>query len=115
MTRRPDADETLVLGERSGWKGGERFYLRDLALYLHQSAKSVRKWARRQGLIKHQSLKIHASATRVEYFTRYGALRVIAHFRALQGEMHLAGKDYHRWRESKDGATRRYRSKRQCR
>lgn len=94
-----------MLGERSGWKGGERFYLAEVALFLHQSAKSVRKWARRQGLIKRLPVKA-MGVQNVEYFTRYAAMRVIAHFRAQQGELHLRGKDYHRkvdvdraWRE----------------
>lgn len=105
MTRRPDEDETIVLGERSGWAGGERFYLAEVALFLHQSAKSVRKWARRQRLIKRLPVKA-MGVQNVEYFTRYSAMRVIAHFRLVQGELHLNGKDHHHivdrdraWRE----------------
>lgn len=97
MTRRPDEDETIVLGERSGWAGGERFYLKEVAVFLHQSAKSVRKWARRQRLIKRIRMRIVGGGSDyVEYFTRYSAMRVIAHFRLVQGELHLRGKDYHR-------------------
>lgn len=101
MTRRPEADETIVLGERSGWRGGERFYLRDLAVFLHQSITSIRKWARRQRILKSQSVKV-PGCFRVDYVTRYGAMRVIAHFRAQQGELHLRGKDYHRRKDMTD-------------
>lgn len=83
-----------MLGERSGWKGGERFYLTEVAVFLHQSSTSVRKWAKRQGLIKRLPVKA-MGVQNVEYFTRYAAMRVIAHFRAVQGEMHLNGKDHH--------------------
>lgn len=94
MTRRPEADEKIILGERSGWAGGERFYLSDLAFYLHQSPQSIRKWGKKTGLIKR--LVLHcAGQGSVDYFTRYGAMRVIAHFRAWQGGEMLAGRNYH--------------------
>jgi hypothetical protein len=110
MTRRPDADETIVLGERSGWRMEDRYYLRDLAIVLHQSPTSIRRWGKKQGLLKRLPLKC-AGYDAVDYFTRYGALRVIAHFRAWQGEEYLAGRDYHRAKDMNG----RYRSKRQCR
>jgi hypothetical protein len=100
MTRRPDADETIILGTCSGWKGGERFYIADLALYLHTSTNAIRRWGRKQQLMKRLVLKCRGYGA-VEYFTRYGALRVIAHFRALQGEDYLRGRDYHRNKEVK--------------
>jgi hypothetical protein len=102
MTRRPDADETIILGTCSGWKGGEMFFIADLALYLHTSTQAIRKWGRKQQLMKRLVLHCRGGNS-VEYFTRYGALRVIAHFRAVQGEEALAGRDYHRARDVKLG------------
>lgn len=95
MTRRPEADEAIILGERSGWAGRERFYLSELAFYLHQSPQSIRKWGKKMGLIKRLVLHVRGGGSSVDYFTRYGAMRVIAHFRAWQGGELLAGRNYH--------------------
>lgn len=106
MTRRPDADETICVGARSGWRQDERYYVKEVAAFLHQSVQSVRKWARKHGLIRRLSL--HAGGYEgIDYVTRYGAARVITHFRALQGEEELAGKDFHARRDKQMAATKK--------
>lgn len=98
MTDGPVVDERIVLDARS-CRSDERILLTELAQYLHQTTRSVRAWGKKQRLLKSFRMRVHGMTRDVAYFTPYGAMRVIAHFRALQGEEYLKGKDWHAQRD----------------
>lgn len=67
----------------------ERVWLAELGRYLGCDRAALRRFAKRQGLLKRASG--HA-VTRVYYVTPYGAQRLIAYIRAIQGDAYLHGK-----------------------
>lgn len=77
---------------------GDIVYLVELAQYLHHGCHLVRRWAKKQGLVRYRHRQTPVREPR-EYLTARGAMRVIAYFRALQGEQYLHGKDFHERRE----------------
>ena len=100
MTYRVADDERLVLPERSVLRG-ERIYIRELTEFLGYKGGIVRRFAKRSGLIKRVS--VGATRAPAEYVTVYGAMRVIAYIRALQGDMYNKGRMFHEERERARG------------
>ncbi len=81
-----------MVAPRSG-EPKERIFVSELAQYLNHRAVVLRKFARQRGLLHRVS--IGACRAPVDWVTPYGASRVIAYIRALQGDKCLTGKDYH--------------------
>lgn len=105
ITRQPTYDERHVVPPYNPREPTERIYLIELAQFLHVPTIRVRKWARRQELIRKQGMG--GAVRSIEYVTQRGAMRIIAHFRAIQGEEYLKGKDFH----ARLDAVREYRKK----
>ena len=97
MTEMLPRDERLVVAPRSG-EPKERVFVVELAQYLNHRAVVIRKFARQRGLLHRVS--IGACREAIHWLTPYGAARVIAYIRALQGDKYLQGKDYHHLAES---------------
>lgn len=99
MTYKPAGDERLVVSERPV-PSKERIWVTELAQYLGASSAIVKRFAKKRGLLHRGSAH---SAGKLYYVSVYGAQRVIAYVRALQGDEYLNGRDYHRirqqWRE----------------
>jgi hypothetical protein len=86
-------DERLVVPARSV-VSKERVFLRDLAQYLHHGQAALKRFAK-----KHRLLHLgprRAGREAVAWVTPYGATRIIAYIRAIQGERYARGLDYHR-------------------
>jgi len=92
MTYRAAGDERSVVPARVG-VSKERIYITELTQYLHHSAAMVRKLAKRWGLMRRVS--IGACRDPAEYVSPYGAQRIIAHIRAIQGDAYLQGREFH--------------------
>jgi hypothetical protein len=88
MTYRPAGDERTVVPQRAVVTK-ERIWLAELGAYLGYSRPALKKFAKRQGLLRKASG--HA-VTRVWYVSPYGAQRIIAYIRAIQGDAYLHGK-----------------------
>lgn len=71
----------------------ERVYLTELAAFLGHSVVALRRFAKSNGLLKRVS--IGACRSPLSYVTPYGAQRLIAYARAIQGDWHLKGRDFH--------------------
>lgn len=95
MTYKPAGDERLVVSERPA-PSKERIWVKELARYLGVRATFVVRFAKRAALLR--SVNIHAHGAQ-PYVSVYGAQRVIAYVRALQGDEYLNGRDYHELRE----------------
>jgi hypothetical protein len=95
ITLRPAADERLVVPESSG-RTTERVFIVELAQYLHHRVGVVRRFARRHGLLRSQRL---ANRRLVDWVSPYGAQRIIAYVRAIQGCAYLQGHQFHELRE----------------
>lgn len=67
----------------------ERIWLAELGTYLGYSRPALKRFAKRHGLLRKASG--HA-VTRVWYVSPYGAQRIIAYIRAIQGDAYLHGK-----------------------
>lgn len=104
-------DERLVVAPRSG-EPKERIYVSELAQYLNHRALVIRKFARQRGLLHRVSMGACREA--VDWVTPYGASRVIAYIRALQGDKYLQGRDYHGDAERMRANDKRQRSKRKA-
>jgi hypothetical protein len=88
MTHRPAGDERTVVPARAGVTK-ERVWLSELARYLRQRTQVLRRFAKRQGLLK----KAHGhTISDLYYVSPYGAQRIIAYIRAIQGDAYLHGK-----------------------
>jgi len=75
----------------------ERVFLADLARYLHHRIGVLRKFGKKEGLIRRASRgTAHDPA---EYVSAYGAMRIIAYVRAIQGENYLHGRQFHEQNE----------------
>lgn len=68
----------------------------ELCQYLQHNPSALKKFAKREGLLKRASLGHYGS---VEYVSPYGAMRIIAYARATQGENYLRGQMFHELRE----------------
>ena len=95
MTRRPERDEPLALDLGAATRGG-RVYLRELAAYLHHKVRELRVFANNQGILYWQGRG--AGRSSVPYVSEQGAMRIIAHVRAIQGAEYLEGKPFHELR-----------------
>ncbi len=112
MARQPDGDERLVLPACPGG-GQERVFVMDLVRYLGCRANDLVAFARRHRLLLYKGRG--GSYSSVPCLTKYGAMRVIAHFRALEGAVYLQGRDFHAERASAIAATRRWYAKKLAR
>jgi hypothetical protein len=91
MTYRPAGDERSVVPARTGVTK-ERIWLAELGRYLRHSPSVIRKFAKREGLLK----KAHGhTISNLYYVSPYGAQRIIAYIRALQGDAYLHGHQHH--------------------
>lgn len=95
MTRRPERDEPLALDLGAARRGG-RVYLRELAAYLHHKPRDLRIFANNQGILYWQGRG--AGRASVPYVSEQGAMRIIAHIRAIQGAEYLEGRPFHELR-----------------
>lgn len=68
----------------------------ELAQYLGARGGILRRFAKKSGLLHRASAH---SGGDLYYVSVYGAQRVIAYVRALQGDEYLNGRDYHGLRE----------------
>lgn len=83
----------------------ERVYLTELSKYLMHNPTVVKKFAKRQGLTRKVGLGTAYGG--VEYVSPYGAQRIIAYIRALQGDAYLHGKQFHEFNQhERERATR---------
>jgi hypothetical protein len=105
MTRQPDADERFIVPVRGG-PTEERVYLRDLAKYLHHNGGAIRRFGKKRALL--HRVRCGNGRAAEEYFSPYGALRVIAYIRALQGEGYRRGRPFHEQREQGAAYMREY-------
>lgn len=106
MTYRPAADERSVVPARTG-VSKERIYLKDLSRYLHHNPAVVRKFAWKWDLVR---LVYCGQGPRpAEYVSPYGAQRIIAYIRAIQGDAYLHGRNFHEWAEKHAGKQRSWR------
>jgi hypothetical protein len=92
MARRPDGDERFLLARCTGDQR-KKVFIKELAQYLGHPRRHVTKFARRQGLLHYASIGVGLAA--VPYVTEYGAQRVIAYCRVIQGGVYVQGKDFH--------------------
>lgn len=97
MARQPDSDERLVLQGCSVAEKGRRVYVLELARYLDHPLGQIKRFLRHRGVLHWATLGTGHKP--VPWVSEAVALRVIAHFRAIQGEVYLQGKDYHLMRE----------------
>lgn len=105
MARQPDGDERLVAQSCSVVTTGDRVYVKELAEYLGHPLVLVRRYLRQRRLM--HKVSRGSSYPPIAYVTEATALRVIAHFRAIQGEQYLQGKDFHARLERERAARRR--------
>lgn len=91
MTYRPAGDERSVVPARTGVTK-ERVWLSELGTYLGHNRSALKKFAKRQGLLRRASG--HA-VTKAWYVSPYGAQRIIAYIRAIQGDAYLHGHQHH--------------------
>ena len=96
VTRRPAGDEKFLVPARSEVNGG-RVYVQELAQFLHHSVGTVRKAAKAYGFLKRISMG--SCYPHRDYVTEWAAMRLIAHFRILQGEQYENYIDFHKERE----------------
>lgn len=92
MARRPEGDERLVVPACSVAERGRRVYVTELGRYLGHPLPQIYRFLRKRGLLHYASRGAAHDPT--PYVTEETALRVIAHCRAIQGEVYLQGKDY---------------------
>ena len=92
MAQGPVEDERLVLPERSA-TDRDRVFLVELVPYLHEPALAVHRLAKKLGVLRYLSFGSGYSPR--AYVSAWGALRIIAIFRAQQGKLYLEGKDFH--------------------
>lgn len=109
MTYRPAGDERAVVGARAGVTK-ERIWINDLARYLSQSHSALRRFARKRGLMR--EMYVYRTGAREAYVSVYGAQRMIAYFRALQGDWYLNGQDFHAFHAGHRAANKRSQHKR---
>ena len=105
-------DEAITLPERVERMPGERVFFSELQAFLGCSKPELARFARQHGLLhtaKHSSV-----VTRVRWVTPDGALRIIAHFRAKDGEVHMAGKGEQRQRARVQRRESYYRNKKRA-
>lgn len=76
----------------SGWDK-ERIYVKELAQFLHHRTGLIKRFAKEEGLLRKVSCGHGRPAA--YYVSPYGAMRIIAWVRAMQGQVYLEGKDYH--------------------
>ncbi len=81
-----------MVAPRSG-EPKERIFVVELAQYLNHRALVIRKFAKQRGLLHKTSRG--SGWEPIHWLTPYGASRVIAYIRALQGDKYLQGRDYH--------------------
>lgn len=67
--------------------------------------RQIVRFARKHRLL--HKLRAGACKESIHYVTEYGAMRIIAHFRAIQGEWYLNGKDFHRVRDRQAATAQR--------
>lgn len=95
-----------MVAPRSG-EPKERIFVVELAQYLNHRSSVIRKFARQRGLLHRVSIGSCREA--IHWLTPYGASRVIAYIRALQGDKYLQGKDYHHLVERNRASDKRQR------
>jgi hypothetical protein len=95
ITYRPAGDERAVVPMPTT-RSKERIYLTELTQFLQHNPSALKKFAKREGLLRKASLGHRGS---VEYVSPYGAMRLIAYARAIQGENYLRGQQFHEFRE----------------
>lgn len=67
----------------------ERIWVAELGLYLGHDRRVLRKFAKRQGLLRRAT---GHGLDKAWYVSAYGAQRIIAYIRALQGAAYMHGK-----------------------
>jgi hypothetical protein len=92
MARQPDGDERFLLADCTGDQR-KRVFVRELAEYLGHPLVRLMKFARRTGLLHYAPGGLGRMP--IPYVTEYGAQRVIAYCRVVQGAVYVQGKDYH--------------------
>lgn len=97
MPRRPAVDEREIIPAWSG-KPEARVYVHELAKFLNEPITVLTDYARKRGFLKRSPR--HKRCPRVFHVSEYGAMRLIAYVRALQGERHMAGKRFFEEREA---------------
>jgi hypothetical protein len=73
--------------------------VKELAQFLHMGSHTVRKAAKVYGFLKR--IGMGGSHPSRDYVSEYAAMRLIAHFRILQGQEYENGYDFHRLREQR--------------
>lgn len=113
MARQPDSDERLVLRGCSVAEKGRRVYVRELARYLDHPLGQIKRFLRNRGVL--HWARLGTGHKPVPWVSEAVALRVIAHFRAIQGEVYLQGKDYCLLRERQRAREARQQARRAAR
>lgn len=109
MTRHPVSFICPVPISRTKCPDTERFFVRDLGVYLRVPAKELTIFARKKGIAKWARLvRRRYCETEVCWVTRTGARLILEHFRALQGKAALAGKDWYAQRKKAGEAWRKH-------
>lgn len=90
MTYRPAGDERLVVPD-PGDRTTERVFLTELARYLHHRSSYLKAFAKQHGFLRSSPTQ----CGRAYWVRPYGAMRIIAYIRALQGDAYLQGKQFH--------------------
>lgn len=87
MTRRPVSDECSVLGPHPKHRESERFFTKDLALFLRCRQGDLLKFLRKIRLLRetYPGPCRHA----LKWTTPRGVAMAVAHFRAIQGRQEL--------------------------
>ena len=88
----PVCDDRILLPQRPV-APQEYVLLRDLAQYLRLPAPYIYRFCRRERLIR--KLRMGGARRAASYVTAYGAMRVIAFARHLQGKLEERGVDSH--------------------
>lgn len=113
MTRQPDDDERLLVPRRSG-RTEERVYVKDLDRFISHKPRSAYKYAKRRGWLKWAKWGSYGDGG-AWWVTPYAAKRIIAHFRAIQGDLYMNGKDFHERKDKVNAINARNKARRAAR
>lgn len=105
MARQPDGDERFLLAHCTGDQR-KKVFVKELAQYLGHPRAQIMRFARRTGLLHYVSLGSSHNAE--PYVTEYGAQRIIAYCRVIQGALYVRGRDFHKLLERERAEDARY-------
>lgn len=105
MARQPDGDERFLLAHCTGDQR-KKVFIKELAQYLGHPRAQIMRFARRTGLLHYVSLGSSHNAE--PYVTEYGAQRIIAYCRVVQGALYVRGRDFHKLLERERAEDARY-------